>query len=88
VEWAPRSPDLNPLDFAFWGYLKEKVCSMQIQNLKPTPFAAANYRRLRSCGSGCFDGYKETWCFVCKRVWKLAVVTLSRFCEGVISLCF
>ena len=24
-EWAPRSPDLTPLDFFFWGTLKEKV---------------------------------------------------------------
>jgi hypothetical protein len=49
VEWAPRSPDLNPLDFALWGHLKE---SLFCENPKPTPSAAANYRRLRSCGSG------------------------------------
>lgn len=24
-EWPPRSPDLNPLDFFLWGYLKRKV---------------------------------------------------------------
>ena len=24
VEWYPRSPDLSPLDFFFWGMLKEK----------------------------------------------------------------
>jgi hypothetical protein len=24
---------LNPLDFAFWGYLKEEVYSVKIQNL-------------------------------------------------------
>jgi hypothetical protein len=33
VDWAPRSPDLNPVDFALWGYLKEKVYSVKIQNL-------------------------------------------------------
>jgi hypothetical protein len=33
VESAPRSPDLNPLDFALWGYLKEKVYSVKIQNI-------------------------------------------------------
>jgi len=22
VEWAPRPPDLNPMDFSIWGYLK------------------------------------------------------------------
>jgi len=24
-EWPSRSPDLNPLDFYFWGYIKQKV---------------------------------------------------------------
>lgn len=24
-EWPPRSPDLTPLDFYFWGYIKQKV---------------------------------------------------------------
>ena len=24
-EWAPYSPDLNPLDFFLWGYLKDSV---------------------------------------------------------------
>ena len=25
VEWAPHSPDLSPLDFFLWGYLKDRV---------------------------------------------------------------
>ncbi|GBN40147.1 hypothetical protein AVEN_89911-1, partial [Araneus ventricosus] len=25
VEWPPCSPDLNPLDFFLWGYIKERV---------------------------------------------------------------
>ena len=25
VEYLPRSPDLTPLDFFLWGYLKDKV---------------------------------------------------------------
>ena len=25
VPWPPRSPDLNPLDFCLWGYLKSEV---------------------------------------------------------------
>ena len=25
VEWPPRSPDLTPMDFFFWGVVKEKV---------------------------------------------------------------
>ncbi|GBN28602.1 hypothetical protein AVEN_170188-1 [Araneus ventricosus] len=25
VEWPPRSPDLNPLDFFLWGCIKQRV---------------------------------------------------------------
>ena len=25
MKWPPRSPDLTPLDFYFWGYIKGKV---------------------------------------------------------------
>ncbi|GBM98300.1 hypothetical protein AVEN_179921-1 [Araneus ventricosus] len=25
VEWPPRSPDLNPMDFFLWGYIKQRV---------------------------------------------------------------
>ncbi|GBM48268.1 hypothetical protein AVEN_98019-1 [Araneus ventricosus] len=25
VEWNPSSPDLNPLDFFLWGYIKQRV---------------------------------------------------------------
>lgn len=33
-EWPPHSPDLNPLDFFMWGYLKERVYSPPPANLK------------------------------------------------------
>lgn len=33
VEWSPRSSDLSPLDFFFWGMLKEKVYSMKITDM-------------------------------------------------------
>ena len=28
--WPPRSPDLNPMDFFFWGYHKNKVYQDEI----------------------------------------------------------
>ncbi|GBL72830.1 hypothetical protein AVEN_128034-1 [Araneus ventricosus] len=28
VEWPPRSPDLNPMDFFLWGYIKQRVCAI------------------------------------------------------------
>lgn len=36
-EWPPRSPDLTPLDFFLWGYLKQQVYAtppQQLQDLK------------------------------------------------------
>ena len=32
-EWAPHSPDLNPLDFFLWGYLKDRVYGNSPQTL-------------------------------------------------------
>lgn len=29
VEWPPRSPDLNPLDFFLWGFIKSKVYEVE-----------------------------------------------------------
>lgn len=33
VPWAPRSPDLNPMDFFFWGYLKALVYETPVNNI-------------------------------------------------------
>lgn len=33
IEWPPRSPDLTPLDFFYWGYLKSKVYETKPANL-------------------------------------------------------
>lgn len=32
IRWPPRSPDLNPLDFYFWGHMKEIVYSVEIHS--------------------------------------------------------
>lgn len=34
ILWPPRSPDLNPLDFFYWGCLKEEVYSKPIRSLE------------------------------------------------------
>lgn len=33
VPWPPRSPDLNPLDFFLWGFLKERVYTTEVENI-------------------------------------------------------
>lgn len=32
IDWPPRSPDLTPLDFNVWGFLKEDVYAVQIDS--------------------------------------------------------
>lgn len=34
ILWPPRSPDLNPLDFFYWGYLKETVYKNPIRTIE------------------------------------------------------
>lgn len=33
-EWPPRSPDLNPLDFFLWGYMKSTVYANRPRTLE------------------------------------------------------
>lgn len=33
ILWPPRSPDLTPLDFFLWGYLKNKVYKNRVQDI-------------------------------------------------------
>ena len=41
-DWPARSPDLNPLDYFFWGFLKAKVYTPWPRNLDELE---ANIRR-------------------------------------------
>lgn len=38
IEWPARSPDLTPMDFFLWGYLKSKVYKDKPQNLEDLKF--------------------------------------------------
>lgn len=42
-EWAPHSPDLNPLDFWFWGAAKGKVYASRPQTLEDLKQNVADY---------------------------------------------
>ena len=33
ISWAPRSPDLTPLDFFLWGYVKTNVYKTRVRDL-------------------------------------------------------
>ena len=34
IPWSPRSPDLSPLDFFLWGYIKNIVYAEKIRNVQ------------------------------------------------------
>ena len=34
IPWPPRSPDLSPLDFFLWGYIKKIVYAAKIRNIQ------------------------------------------------------
>ncbi|XP_051155172.1 uncharacterized protein LOC127277823 [Leptopilina boulardi] len=34
VPWPPRSPDLNPLDYFFWGKIKSEIYRHPVQNME------------------------------------------------------
>ena len=33
-EWPPRSPDLTPMDYFFWGFIKCFISKIRLQNLE------------------------------------------------------
>jgi hypothetical protein len=34
IAWSPKSPDLTPFDFFFWGYVKNIVYQVKINDLQ------------------------------------------------------
>ena len=34
IPWQPRSPDLSPLDFFLWGYIKKTLYAEKIRNIQ------------------------------------------------------
>jgi hypothetical protein len=33
ISWAPRSPDLTPLDFYLWGHLKTNIYKTSVEDI-------------------------------------------------------
>ena len=62
-EWPPRSPDLNPLDFWAWGYLKMKVFSYPqprtLQELKARIRAEIQALTPAMIREACLRGFKR-----------------------------
>jgi len=50
-ERPPRSPDFNPLDFYFWGYIKQKVYAEEPTIAENTKNSRGVYKHKRRCPS-------------------------------------
>ena len=51
VAWAPRSPDLTPLDYYLWDHMKTLVYKTKVESraaLRDRIFAAAEHIRVRN----------------------------------------
>lgn len=65
LNWPPRSPDLTPLDFFLWGYLKDKVYFQQstsLDHLKQLIIEACNsltFEMLESVTTGIMERYEK-----------------------------
>ena len=66
--WASRSPDLTPLDFFVWGFIKSKVYATKVNNLQDlkqriwvaaaliTPAMMRQvFRETKECWQTCFE---------------------------------
>jgi hypothetical protein len=68
IRWAPRSPDLTPLDFFLWGYLKDNVYKTSMKDLNELKARIANEIRMIS---------KETLCNVFSNILKRMHMCIS-----------
>ena len=79
VTWAARSPDLNPLDFSIWGYLKHKVYA---QRIRDRGHLRARIRRsVKICKSRCCKISRPIWKRDWNCVWMLVECILNIYCE-------
>ena len=56
IEWPPRSPDLTPLDFFLWGYVKSRIYQTPVQDL-----ADLRGRIIDACASVTPAMLQNTW---------------------------
>lgn len=65
VAWPPRSPDLNPLDFFVWGYLKTEVYRTEVDTIdelrQRITTAADNLRMREQQEGGTFQLVRQNW---------------------------
>ena len=69
IAWPPRSPDLTPLDFFLWGYVKDKVYATPVRDLRDL-----RERIIEAIESISEDMLQRTWQEI---VHRLDIVTVT-----------
>ena len=69
IDWAPRSPDLNPMDFFLWGTMKDRVYAenpktmQQLRNSITQQFNEINNNKAL-CDKVCRSAFSRLECCI------------------------
>ena len=79
--WPPRSPDITPLDFFLWGYVKDKVFSTPVPDI--TNLKGKNNRRF------CYSNWRHVGEHVERNWWSIRRSPCSKrsTCWSVLRCC-
>lgn len=56
ISWPPRSPDITPCDFFFWGFIKDRVYSERIRDVDHL-----RERIINACNEVTPEMLRNTW---------------------------
>jgi hypothetical protein len=56
AEWPPPSPDITPLDFFLWDYVKDRIYSSKLRDLRDL-----RVRTVEAVGTSTPDMLQRTW---------------------------
>lgn len=79
VPWPPRSPDLNPLDFCIWGYLKSLVYSRPTNNVDDLQQRIENECQTVAQNPGIFERIRASFKRRCEACVQMAGGHVEQF---------
>ena len=56
IPWPPRSPDITPLNFFLWGYVKDIVCRTKMRDINDL-----QHRIIEAIDAVAVDMLARTW---------------------------
>ena len=79
--WPPRSPDLNPLDYHVWGYMKAMVYAHNVEHERRTTAATSQALQEASTTLHCFVKLQVLWLHESENATKQTDDTLNNLLE-------